>query len=340
LVDILRGIAMLLVVGVHVTTYSSDLLVITLMQTAIPMPLFFILSGFMIAYTAKLDFQWTIKRIVRVIVPFCVYGIMYQILCYSNDPGTYYINTLLSAGLSGGLWFFVTLAWCSLLLFVVSIFRRKGFGIMVLIFGGLIGMAAFVSYVLLQITGIYNCFGISHIVSYFPFVFIGYLLNIYRNNLSFLNKTYFLMPLSLIFPFFMLYCFYSHILTASLTQYWTFFDLNIVMQLGIRVIQFFLGVTFAYTIAKLLIQLPIINRILAWIGRNTIAIYGIQGLIIGWVVIANNVAAFPLYIIVVLMLCSLWAFLVNRFSFSRALFAGSWKDMVLCKNNIRLGIIK
>jgi hypothetical protein len=323
LIDILRGIAALLIIGQHITTFFSDLLLIILMQASISLPLFFVLSGFLTAYVAKIDVKWIAKRVFQVMIPFIAYGIASQML-WSVDAIPYYTNLFLSGGLANGLWFFVTIAWCFILISVVGIFRFKGFWWMSSIALILIIIAAFTSYILLSSTGIYNFVGISCIVSYFPFFFAGYLLNIYKHRFAAVNNLYFIAPSLVIFPVFMFLCFRYNVLTESLTKYWTFLDFNIMVQLAIRVLQIFLGLVFAYTIANLLIKLPIMNKILAWIGKNTIAFYGIQGFLISKIII-QSIPIFVMYLSV-LVLCSAWSFLISRFDITKILFAGSWES--------------
>ena len=295
------------------------------MQSSISIPLFFVLSGFVTAYTTKLDIAWVAKRVFQVMIPFVVYGITSQII-WSPDAVPYYTNLFLTGGLANGLWFFVTIAWCFVLISVIGLFRFKGFLIMLLAALGLIASVALISYALLSVTGIYNFLGGGCVVSYFPFFFIGYLLSIYKDRVSFINKIYFTVPSLFIFPVFMLYCFYSNILTESLTKYWMFFDFNIAIQLMIRVLQILFGLVFAYTVAQLLIKLSVIKQILSWIGKNTIPIYAVQGFFILWI-ITKGIPILLMFVIV-LILCSLWVWLVNRTRVTKVLFAGSWSSMM------------
>ncbi len=188
-IDACRGFAILLVILGHVVQYlycsqSFDNNVIFRTIYSFHMPLFFFLSGFVSKRMNVSCYKFvgiSVKRILQLLPPFCIWGIYLNKLSYSEPVYTFFIRP------DHSLWFcfhlLLLILYCNFMLYLVQFLPRKGKEIDFLIL--------VVGYVVLKFISIRNTSDLGYtsmLTYYYPYYACGILLGVYKDTIR--NKKY------------------------------------------------------------------------------------------------------------------------------------------------------
>lgn len=282
-VDILRGIAMLLVVLGHTMTGStkdSENSVLFNIVWSLQMPLFILISGYVSRYsrsliTASTFLNYVKRRTISYILPWTVWSFVIRGFIFKQKS---FLNVKwLLWHMDSGYWFLITI-WTISIIFGVSLFFSEkifkneklkqlsvcvfyfmGMGVLILI-GKFMGM---------------NFFAIKLTLYYMPFYFVGYLYGQYYDKLSSLKN------FKLIYDVVVTVCFAIWIYAVFNFNLYSMADTGykIILRAGISVA----GCVSVSGLLKGFLNVPYTSKIM-WgierIGTNSMAIYLVHYLLL------------------------------------------------------------
>lgn len=180
-IDVLKGIAIILVVMGHMFVPYTDYLESTINQFiySIHMPLFFFLSGRVLSinHESKNTYKLlVIKKILTLLLPFISFSALY---CYIMRLS--YVDMLLKNEMHFGYWFTLVLFEISLIYAFVNYISTKIEGVF---FNVLLNMVIIIVLLLISIFNILGdpyktLFSIDKVAKFYPFFYFGCLLNKY-----------------------------------------------------------------------------------------------------------------------------------------------------------------
>lgn len=314
-IDVLKGVAILAVVVFHTTPFRTFPIISYGMYAAF-MPLFFILTGYVMYSTHFMSIaEWSKERAVQLLVPHVLLDISWALLSvlgmsvdsayYAQQRSITYWLTAVFAGY-GAEWFFLTMFVVSLFVFnLVTVERR-------------VSTKVFWTYLTLTtvlfvaVPLLFDVWLLREAQWYYPFAVLGMLIAKYPDILR--RGRYFIGLCATIYI--------PVLISTPLAGAWyerAFLGLTVHMFLGdyitwpLAVIQSILGTCFTVTIAYELRN--IIGSVLASIGRYTLAIYFVHTLVCNlgfgvgiWRIITSSAIS--------LVTCFVVIFTLNRFSWA------------------------
>lgn len=188
-VDVLKGIAIVLVVLGHVIQYNTnDYLENSLWRFiySFHMPLFFAISGYLIHKKSNIDHMWILKRFKRLMVPFIFWTIVKLI---SSDNKKEFAMAVLKNP-DNSLWFLLVLFEINMIWFVS---RKTIKNDKYLIVGRLI-IVAVINVVNLLLNQGNGWFGIPLVAEHIVYFYTGYLFGNIINNITITKKVKILVP--------------------------------------------------------------------------------------------------------------------------------------------------
>lgn len=268
-IDALRGLAMLMVVMVHVEGFSVfieefHMSFLRRFCEALMLPLFFFISGFL---TKPVSGKKLIEKCTQLLTPACLLGLLYSFYIH-KDPVSFIQNIY-----KYGYWFTVTL---SEMLVIINLttkaLRKCNFGsIAILVVAALLYVVKIPFNHIKVLDSIGDIFCFHQLFLYFHYFAIGYVLS---NNKQVLNKLLSseLIVLIAIFVF-----------SSSLYVKFTYPDellaANLLLKIYRAVLDPILGYSGIFVIYKLFyskcntVSEGILGKLLQFIGRNTFEIY-------------------------------------------------------------------
>ena len=277
LIDAIKGLAIVLMVVGHCIQYGSGNLylinasyfenIVFKIIYSFHMPLFMLVSGYLFYYSlSKYSFkELIIRRIKQLIVPIITYSIIDNILlCIYNKVIIINLQLLLY-----NLWFLWALFYSSIAVLIISKFFKKEVLMYVLI-----GIFTFF------IPGVYN----FQLYCYmFPYFVLGYLFNKYSLKDRAISKINLIFCVSFVITIvgLMLYNYSSYIYTTG----YYILNGNAIKQLLIDLYRFVIGLSGSVSVIIILFNILNVTKLnlLVLIGKNSLGIYIISGLIFAYI---------------------------------------------------------
>ncbi len=297
-IDVLRGIAMILVVLGHQVQGETAFFVLT---SPIKMPLFFAISGYL--FTIKDEKTFFINLFKRVIIPwFSLALIIYipKLVIWNGDL----LDYLLSLILGQKLWFMP----CFVIAEIIHYFIRKYCKSVILVC---------VCSVVLTIVGLlqYNpdfTQSITRAFSVQLFFMLGYLFRLHENFLTKIDVKYIVVfcIVYIVLAIWSLALFPTECIDVHNFREYNFFYCLTLIIIGIFILFVFAS------------KFDIHNKYLSWIGKNTLVIYIWHGTLISLlmqILLLCNYEFHNIWLgaviktIYALVVCCISAFLFNRF---------------------------
>lgn len=268
-IDALRGVAMLMVVIVHVEGFSVfieefHMSFLRRFCEALMLPLFFFISGFL---TKPASGKKLTEKCIQLLTPACLLGLLYSF--YIHKSPVSFIQNIYKYGY----WFTVTLSEMLVIITLITkVLRRSKFGtIAIFVVAALLYVLKipFNHIKLLDTVGDIFCF--HQLFLYFHYFAIGYVLS---NNKPVLNKL-----LSSEFIVIIALCVFSSSLYVRFTYSDELLAANLLLKIYRAVLDPILGYSGIFVIYKLfydncdVVSEGILGKLLQFIGRNTLEIY-------------------------------------------------------------------
>lgn len=267
--DVIKGFLMITVVFDHILLFNvnnTDPLhyFIGCMFNSFNMPLFFMVSGYMLAFSGRKFLTWQpfsnhiTKRVIQCLVPFFMWAIFKSLVFdYPSSKDVY--DILLSVprvmtNPSSGLWFLLCLFVIdSLLSIFIFLDNRVGKRSWLIVYMVLVEVALLLLMPL-------NIFGLYNVYYYFPFVCLGYCINRFSLENYIKNNGVFLL---FICVFILLVPYYNRVFAAT----------------HVRLLIAISGSVSVWRICEGLYNDNRINKFLTYLGKNSMSIYCIHGLL-------------------------------------------------------------
>lgn len=276
--DILKGIAIILVVVGHCIQYGSGHNYMTnslyfsdfvfKLIYSFHMPLFMLISGYLFYYSVKKNsFKYNlINRLKTTIVPIFTY----TLICYMLNKSLYFDIESFLSNMFLNLWYLWAIFWCSLIVLLVEQAKKMKNILYTLIY-----------LIMFFIPNIYN----FHLYCFmYVFFILGFLFNKYNLKEYFKHRLRFASLISIII-FIILFMFYD------INSYIYVSGYNIVKEGGFvqifiniyrSTIGLFGSVFLISTVKIILLKTDLKLKLLSYIGKNSLVIYIISGLIFAY----------------------------------------------------------
>lgn len=263
--DALKCLCILLVIEGHVRLFGMGVKTYDtlsgLMLYSFNMPIFFFISGFL-AYRPVVNNKDIIKKFVRkfkhLVIPTIIIKLFYGLLHRQNPAN------ILFDGFEG-YWFTITLFECFCVMYLFSFLIKNEKALVS-------ALIIFAIYCLISLS-VYGEFGpkileMNRFTKYFHFFVIGYLSKRYDPIFEKIIKNEWLKAISILF-------FFAILFTIDYS-FWPMPAFHLLRDLVLRYLGTFVVLSFFICNAKIFIDDCKINRVLIWIGQNSLAIYLLQ----------------------------------------------------------------
>jgi len=295
--DILKGIAIILVVVGHCIQYGSGYNYMTnslyfsnfafKLIYSFHMPLFMLISGYLFYYSIKkYSFKSNlINRLKTTIVPI----VSYTLICYILNKSLDFDVEIFLNNMFSNLWYLWAVFWCSVIVLIVERVRKIKNIIYVLIY-----------FIMFFVPNIYN----FHLYCFmYVFFILGFLFNKYNLKQYFKYRLRSVSIISIII-FIILFVFYdinSYIYVSG----YNIMNENGFTQIFINIYRSIIGlfgsVFLISTTKMILLKTNLKFKILSYIGKNSLAIYIISSLIFVYLFPRFNVYIDNLNYIIIFM---------------------------------------
>ncbi len=187
IIDILKGVAILLVILAHsIITFPIDIVnnvkwanMLSYAITRLHMPMFFIISGYLCSFKGNY-LEYILKRVKRILVPYLVFNLAISLcrMLFTNftnrrvtDLKDLLLKILLHSDSSAGYWFLYTMFMIALISPILKILLGKKYGNYYLL---LIALSCFVTSCLFTVPEILS---INNLLFFMPFYIFGMILS-------------------------------------------------------------------------------------------------------------------------------------------------------------------